>query len=152
MQGSWTPVSWTPVFWTPAFHQQHRKISSLQWTNGVNGQLLSLISRLDRGSFVCPIRMVSRFKSKPRPTIIHTERETFIIGICLDVMYNALWEYKNMKGQCFLIIIERANTDIIDTTTVILHKTQNWLVAPPAAHLWPYSCDKVSVTPRDYFL
>ena len=46
-------------------------------------------------------------------------------------MYSVLCEYKNMEGNCFLIIIHHANTDIIDNTTFILHKTQNWLVSPP---------------------
>ena len=54
-------------------------------------------------------------------------------------MYNALCEYKNVEGDCFWIIIHRDNTDIIDTTTAFLHKTQNWLVVPPVAHVWPYS-------------
>ena len=47
-------------------------------------------------------------------------------------MHNALCEYNNTAGNCFAIIIHHDNTDIIDTTTVILQKTQNW---PPAAHL-----------------
>ena len=55
------------------------------------------------------------------------------------MMHNALCEYKNMEGK-IIINIDHNNTDIVDTTTVILHKTQSWLVAPPVAHLWPYSC------------
>ena len=38
-------------------------------------------------------------------------------------MYNALCEYKNMEGNCFLITIQHNNTDIIDTTSIILHKS-----------------------------
>ena len=43
------------------------------------------------------------------------------------------------------------NTDTIDTTSVIRHKTQNSLVEPPAAQIGLYSCDYASVTPRDFF-
>ena len=39
-------------------------------------------------------------------------------------MYNALCEYKNTEGNCFLIMIQHDSTDIIDSTTVILHKAQ----------------------------
>ena len=47
-------------------------------------------------------------------------------------------------------MIQHDSIDIIDITTVILHKTHNWLVAPPVVHLSPYGCDNVSIAPR-YF-
>ena len=48
------------------------------------------------------------------------------------------------------ITIQLDITDIIDITTVMLRKTRNWLVAPPAAHLWTYGCNEVLVARRDF--
>ena len=39
-------------------------------------------------------------------------------------MHNALCEYKNTEGNCFLIIMQHVITDIIDITTVNPHNTQ----------------------------
>ena len=45
--------------------------------------------------------------------------------IYIYMMHSAFCKYKNTEGNCFLIIIQHDNTDIIDITTVIPHKTEN---------------------------